>query len=42
MAACRQRLAKYKIPEAIEFLSELPKGPTGKILKKLLRSLSQE
>ena len=37
VAACRQRLAKYKIPEVIEFLSELPKGPTGKILKKLLR-----
>jgi long-chain acyl-CoA synthetase len=37
VAACRQRLAKYKIPEVIEFLSELPKGPTGKILKKRLR-----
>jgi acyl-CoA synthetase (AMP-forming)/AMP-acid ligase II len=37
MAACRQRLAKYKIPEVIEFLSELPKEPTGKTLKKLLR-----
>ena len=37
VTACRHRLAKYKIPEVIEFLSELPKGPTGKILKKLLR-----
>lgn len=35
--ACSQRLAKYKIPEEIEFIAELPKGPTGKIMKKLLR-----
>lgn len=37
LATCHRRLAKYKIPEAIEFLGELPKGPTGKVLKKLLR-----
>lgn len=34
---CRRRLADYKVPEAIEFASELPKGPTGKILRRLLR-----
>lgn len=33
---CRQRLAEYKVPTAVEFLEELPKGPTGKILKRLL------
>jgi len=37
LAACEERLAKYKIPEDVEFISELPKGPTGKIKKKLLR-----
>jgi long-chain acyl-CoA synthetase len=37
LAACRERLAKYKIPEDLEFIRELPKGPTGKIKKKLLR-----
>jgi long-chain acyl-CoA synthetase len=36
-AACRERLAKYKIPQELEFIRELPKGPTGKIKKKLLR-----
>jgi long-chain acyl-CoA synthetase len=33
---CRQRLAEYKVPSTIDFLAELPKGPTGKILKRLL------
>jgi long-chain acyl-CoA synthetase len=30
-------LAAYKIPESIIFASDLPKGPTGKILRKVLR-----
>lgn len=32
-----QRLAKYKKLRAIEFLESLPKGPTGKILRRVLR-----
>jgi long-chain acyl-CoA synthetase len=35
---CRQRLAQYKIPSIVEFVGELPKGPTGKILKRMLTS----
>jgi long-chain acyl-CoA synthetase len=31
-----ERLAKYKCPTKIWFLDELPKGPTGKILKREL------
>ena len=34
---CRQAIASYKVPETIEFVSALPKSPTGKILKKELR-----
>jgi long-chain acyl-CoA synthetase len=34
---CRERIAAYKYPREIRFVSELPKGPTGKILKKELR-----
>jgi len=35
---CRERLANYKVPHSIEFIEvELPKGGTGKILKKQLR-----
>ena len=30
---CQQRLAHYKYPRRVTILSELPKGPTGKILK---------
>jgi long-chain acyl-CoA synthetase len=30
-------LAKYKLPQSYEFRDELPKGPTGKILKRELR-----
>lgn len=34
----KERLAIYKIPRLYEFVSELPKGPTGKVIKKLLKS----
>jgi long-chain acyl-CoA synthetase len=30
----RERLAAYKYPRVVWFLDELPKGPTGKILKR--------
>ncbi|WP_084965201.1 acyl-CoA synthetase [Thermoactinospora rubra] len=32
------RLAKYKIPKSVVFVAELPRNPTGKILKKALRA----
>jgi HIP---CoA ligase len=35
---CRARLANYKVPREIEFRSELPRNPAGKVLKRLLRS----
>ncbi len=34
---CKDRLAAYKYPRLIEFRETLPKGPTGKILKRELR-----
>jgi len=34
---CRTRLPGFKLPKSIEFLEVLPKGGTGKILKKELR-----
>ncbi len=34
---CRSQLPAYKCPRTIEFCAELPHGPTGKILKRLLR-----
>jgi long-chain acyl-CoA synthetase len=37
IAFCKERLAAYKYPREIRFVPELPKGATGKILKKELR-----
>ncbi|MEG0471866.1 MAG: AMP-binding protein, partial [Solibacillus sp.] len=34
---CRQKLANYKVPREIEFLEELPKNTTGKILRRNLK-----
>lgn len=34
VAHCRERLAAYKYPREVRLMAELPKGPTGKILKK--------
>jgi long-chain acyl-CoA synthetase len=35
---CKEHLAKYKIPESIDFLEELPKNTTGKILRRALKA----
>jgi acyl-CoA synthetase (AMP-forming)/AMP-acid ligase II len=37
IAYTRERLAAYKFPREIRFMAELPKGPSGKILKAALR-----
>lgn len=34
---CRQNLAPYKKPKSVEFLSDLPRNPSGKVMKKVLR-----
>jgi acyl-CoA synthetase (AMP-forming)/AMP-acid ligase II len=34
---CRERLAGYKVPRKVEFIAEIPRNPSGKILKKDLR-----
>jgi acyl-CoA synthetase (AMP-forming)/AMP-acid ligase II len=34
---CKENLASYKKPRSVEFRKELPKNPTGKILKKLIK-----
>lgn len=37
---CRRRLASFKVPRIVELVSDLPKGGTGKILKRELRKRS--
>jgi fatty-acyl-CoA synthase len=34
---CRQHLGAFKVPKSVEFMESLPKGGTGKILKRMLR-----
>jgi fatty-acyl-CoA synthase len=35
----RDHLARYKVPREVIFLEELPRNPTGKILKRELREM---
>ncbi|MFH1112824.1 MAG: long-chain-fatty-acid--CoA ligase [Pseudomonadota bacterium] len=34
---CRENIASYKKPKSVEFVEQLPKSPTGKILKRVIR-----
>jgi fatty-acyl-CoA synthase len=38
----REHLARYKVPREVVFLDELPRNPTGKILKRELREMDVE
>jgi acyl-CoA synthetase (AMP-forming)/AMP-acid ligase II len=35
---CRAQLARFKVPKAVLFLDELPRNPSGKVLKRELRA----
>ncbi len=37
IAFCREHLAHYKCPVSVDFVEELPRLPTGKLYKRLLR-----
>ncbi|WP_337348134.1 AMP-binding enzyme [Mycolicibacterium confluentis] len=34
---CRARIARFKCPRSVDFVDELPRNPSGKVLKKDLR-----
>ena len=34
---CESKLARFKLPRAVEFVDEIPRNPTGKVLKRILR-----
>jgi 2-aminobenzoate-CoA ligase len=34
---CRNKIAKYKLPREVVFVNELPRTPTGKLLRRVLR-----
>ena len=37
IAFCKERMAAYKYPRQVEFLDEIPKTVTGKLLRRELR-----
>jgi len=37
LAWCGERLASFKCPKTVDVVAELPRNPTGKVLKKDLR-----
>jgi len=36
---CRSKLAKFKVPKEVEFIDQLPRNPSGKVLKRILRQI---
>ena len=38
----KSNLARYKVPREIEFIDELPRNPTGKVLKRKLAEPDSE
>ena len=38
IAFARTQLAGYKVPKSVDFAADLPRNPTGKVLKKDLRA----
>ena len=39
MEFCREHLADYKCPKSVYFVDDIPKGPTGKLLKRELAKM---
>jgi long-chain acyl-CoA synthetase len=39
---CRRQLAHYKCPRSVDFVEDLPRLPTGKLAKRLLRARYQD
>jgi long-chain acyl-CoA synthetase len=36
---CKARLADFKCPKTVHFVADIPKGPTGKLLKRELAKM---
>lgn len=39
---CRERLAPYKVPRAWQFVSDVPKTSSGKVMRRMLHTLPDE
>jgi fatty-acyl-CoA synthase len=38
IAWARKRIAGFKVPKSVDVIAELPRNPTGKILRRALRA----
>jgi long-chain acyl-CoA synthetase len=41
LALCRRHIADFKVPRTVRFVEALPKSPTGKVLKRVLRAAAR-
>ena len=39
LALCRRELSAYKVPRAVQFVADVPKTSTGKIMRRELKTL---
>jgi len=39
---CKDKIAKYKLPREVVFVNELPRTPTGKLLRRVLRQTESQ
>ena len=39
LAHCREHLAAYKVPRSVQFVADVPKTSTGKIMRRELKKL---
>jgi long-chain acyl-CoA synthetase len=42
MSFCRERLAAYKVPRKVQFVADLPKTSTGKVMRRQLKTLDNQ
>ena len=42
VAFCKERMAAYKYPRRVSILDEVPKTPSGKMLRRELRAVARD
>lgn len=42
LSFCRERLAAYKVPRKVQFVADLPKTSTGKVMRRQLKTLDNQ
>jgi long-chain acyl-CoA synthetase len=42
IALCREQLAAYKVPRSVQFVPDLPRTSTGKVMRRELKTLDTE